>query len=91
VTALDDQCIVLLLACETEHRSDAEQDALLRVAAKADAQANADVVTNRRQGPAWRLYRFVEDTRILHDGDRPRGNAKTLSKLDAQADRWDSR
>lgn len=90
MTALEDQRVVVLLACETEHRSDAEQDALLRVAARADGQANADVVTNARTGPAWRLYRTVEETRNPHDGDRPRANAKTLAKLDAQADRWEA-
>lgn len=88
MTALDDQRVAILLACETEHRSDAEQDALLRVAARVDAQANAGTVTNRRAGEPSRLYRTVEETRVLHDDDTPRANTKTLTKLDAQAERW---
>lgn len=90
MSALDDLRTLVELACLTEHRTDAEQDALLRVAAKADTAANALVVTNRREGPAWRLYRHVGETRVMEDGDKPRGNAKTLAKLDAQADRWDA-
>jgi hypothetical protein len=89
VTILDDQRAVIELACLTEHRSNAEQDALLRVAAKAEAAANALVVTNKRSGPAWRLYDFVEETRCLEDGDRPRAVAKLAAKLREKADRWD--
>lgn len=90
MTTLDDQRTVLLLACQVEGRSDAEQDALLRVAARADAAANAATGTDHRRGPAWRLYRHAEATRALADGDRPRADPRVLAKLDAQADRWDA-
>jgi hypothetical protein len=87
VTALDDLTTLLELACLTEDRTDREQDAMLRVAAKVDTQANALTVTNRRSGPASRMYFEVAQTR---DPDQPtRMNAKTADKLRAQAERWD--
>lgn len=89
MSVLDDQRAVIELACLTEHRSNAEQDALLRFAAKTDAAANRLTTTNHRTGPAWRLYRTVEATRVLYDDDKPRVVSKTLDKLDVQADRWD--
>ena len=87
MTALDDLTTVLEVACLTEDRSDQEQDAMLRVAAKADSQLNAQVVTNKRDGGASRLYEMVAETR---DGP-PRTNAKTAAKLEAQAQRWETR
>jgi hypothetical protein len=86
VTALDDLETVLDLAALTEDRSDREQDAMLRVAAKIDAERNAPTVTNRRTGPASDLYSVVADSR---DGE-PRINAKTAARLRAQADRWNT-
>lgn len=89
MTAVDDLALVVGLACEVEDRSDKEQDALLRVAASVDAKANALVVTNKRHGPASRLYLAASSTRGF--GGRPRHNVKTLAKLEAQADRWEHR
>lgn len=79
----DDLRTVLMLACETEDRTPSEQRALLRVAVKADRAANAQTVTNRREGGAWRLTALVESTGspLLADSVRLRVNER--------ADRWD--
>ena len=87
MTALDDMTRVLEVACLTADRSNEEQDAMLRVAARLDQQANALTVTNRRQGWAQRSYRLVAETR---EDEPSRVNAKTLAKLDEQADRWNT-
>ena len=87
MTALDDLETVLSLAMLTEDRTDKEQDAMLRVAAKIDAERNALVVTNHRTGPASRLYPEVGHTRDPYWPHRM--NAKTAEKLRVQADRWD--
>jgi hypothetical protein len=89
MTAVDDLILVVGLACEAEARSDKEQDALLRVAASVDAKANALTHTNRRHGPASRLYELAFTTR--GHGGRPRHNEKTAEKLEAQAQRWEHR
>ena len=88
MTALDDERLVLLLACETLDRGDAEQDAMLRLAARLDARANRDTVTNARDGVAWRLYHTVDQTRELVDDQKRRWNQKVADRLDAQAERW---
>lgn len=85
MTALDDLTRVVELACLTADRDDQEQDAMLRVAAKADTALNKLAVTNRRTGGASRLYRMVAESR---DGN-PRVNAKTATKLELQARRWE--
>ena len=89
MTVLDDLETVLSLAMLTEDRTDKEQDAMLRVAAKIDAERNALVVTNHRTGPASRLYSEV--ARSCNPDRPPRMNAKTAEKLRVQADRWDDR
>lgn len=87
MTALDDLETVLSLAMLTEDRTNQEQDAMLRVAAKIDAERNAMVVTNHRTGLASRLYARVARS---CNPDRPhRMNTKTAEKLRVQADRWD--
>lgn len=89
MSAAENLAVVLDLACLTEDRTNQEQDALLRVAARVDAQRNALVGTNKRTGPASRLYFVVAQTR---DAEQPtRSNAKTASKLAEQAARWDAR
>lgn len=89
-SATEDLAVVVELACLTEDRSDAEQDALLRVAARVDAKRNALVVTNRRTGPASRLYALAESTRVLADDQRPRAKARVAERLDTQAQLWDA-
>lgn len=91
MTALDDLATVVALACNVEDRTDSEQDALLRCAAKCDSGLNALVVTNQREGPPSRLYLEVGSTRVLVDDQRDRRNAKTAEKLEAQAQRWETR
>lgn len=90
MTALDDMTLVVELACLTEDRTDEEQRALLRVAARLDREANRFTTTNRRSGPASRLTRLVHDTRELVDDQRPVGlKAGELEKLEAHAALWD--
>lgn len=85
MSAVDDLAVVVALALDTEKtRTHAEQAALLRVAAKVDAAKNALTVTNRRSGPASRLFSLVAGAQTPSWAD-----AKTASRLEAQADRWD--
>lgn len=90
MSAVDDLALAVGLACLTEDRDDREQDALLRLAARVDTQRNALTVTNRREGPASRLYLAVSATRAPHAGPG-RANTKTAVKLAAQAERWERR
>lgn len=64
---------IIELACLTEDRSDVEQRALLRMALRADNEANRLTVTNGRDRAeaAWRLLSLVESTRELVDAQRP--------------------
>lgn len=90
MSALDDLRSVIELACNVEDRSDDEQRALLRVAVKTDNEANKLTVSNRRQGPAWRLHEIAESTRVLADDEKPISVAdKDRAKLDRRADEWD--
>lgn len=91
MTAHEDLDVVVRLAMLTEDRSNQEQDALLRVAARLDAAANRVTTTNHRTGPASRLYAEAEATRVLVDDQRPRANAKTAAKLEEGALRWEAR
>jgi hypothetical protein len=88
---VDDLYTVVELACLTEDRADREQASLLRVAAKIDNELNAEVVTNRRPrtAPASRLLEWVEQSRVLSDGQRevvlP---AKALAAWERRVERW---
>lgn len=61
------------LACLTEDRANDEQRALLRMALRADNEANKLTVTNGRDRsePAWRLVSLVYSTRELVDDQKP--------------------
>lgn len=89
MTAVDDLALVVGLACEAPARSDKEQDALLRVAAAVDTKANDLALTNRRHGPASRLYDLAASTR--GHGGRRRQDPDLAERLEAQAQRWEHR
>ncbi len=80
----DDLELVLELACLTEHRSGAEQRALLRIARSLDDRRNANVTMNKRmwgvhagdadavrQLPPSRWEERVDRSRVLEDGQQP--------------------
>lgn len=90
MTVHEDLVEVVRLAFLTEDRSDREQDALLRVCARLDTAANRVTVTNRREGPASRLYVEAETTRVLVDDQTPRAKTKDLRRLEAGAMRWEA-
>lgn len=87
MSAEDDVAMVVALACLTEDRTNQEQLALLRVARKADNEANKNVVGNHRmwgiyagstratrQLPESRLEELVDKSRAVSDfpGDKQR-------------------
>lgn len=67
----DQLALVVELACVTEDRTNDEQRALLRVAAKVDAERRKETVTNP---PEWRVQPYLEQladtTRMLDEGQR---------------------
>lgn len=80
MSAEDDIAMVVQLACLTEDRTNQEQLALLRVARKADNEANKNVVGNHRmwgqragstraerQIPESRLEELVDKSRCVSD------------------------
>lgn len=83
MTVADDVTSVIMLACLTEDRTDAEQRAMLRVARSVDSEMNANVSGNHRMWgvhagsihaqqarPFSQLEQTVEATRVLQDGQR---------------------
>lgn len=100
MTALDDLRAVIGLACLTEDRSDDEQRALLRVAARVDNECNALTTTNPRctriasrlrgLGPATQFAALVDSTRVLDVGQKPVAlPAKKLAQLERRAAEWE--
>lgn len=67
----DQLALVVELACLTQDRTNDEQRALLRVAAKVDAERRKETTTNP---PEWRVAPYLEqmadDTRVLDEGQR---------------------
>ena len=53
MSALDDLATVVRLACETESRTRGEQAALLRLAAKVDAEWNKQARTSPKYAKTW--------------------------------------
>lgn len=81
------------LACLTEDRTNEEQRALLRMALRADNQANKLTVTNGRDRtePAWRLLALVYSTRELVDDQRPVSlKADVEARWLAHVEAWDA-
>ena len=62
MTKLDDEVVVVQLACETRDRDKREHAALLRVAKRIDKQASRRVVTNTHPRDLG-LAQLVEETR----------------------------
>lgn len=87
-----DLAVVVRLACETEDRSDAEQSALLRVAARVDREHNKRTVTNPLwgpdgpTGPLSDLVALAMGTRVLEDEQKvvppPKGHKFASGYLD---------
>lgn len=81
MTRWDDERDVLQLACLTESRSDAEQRAMLRVAARLDHEYNRATTGNRHGpwdmdrpdpiqiGPMSYLYDEVLESRLIDEDD----------------------
>lgn len=78
----EELAMVVSLAILTEHRTNAEQRALLALAWECDKEHNAMAVTNRaRRAPDWRPQNLV--AQVLHsraldesDGDKEVGEPK---------------
>lgn len=96
VTRNEDLRTVIEIACETQHRTDREQRALIALAWECDKANNRHTATNtaaRRDG--WKpsnLVALVMATRWLSEGDRdvpaPNRWAETWHRWDEEMPAW---
>ena len=74
MTRGEEMAAVVRLACLVDHRSDAEQRALIAVAWRCDVEHNQNTTANRaRRQPGFALQDLVGealDSREMGDGDR---------------------